>query len=216
MALRSEASKQIITLGQRHPALLRVLEELTTVVEILASTVRAHGKILLCGNGGSAADCEHIAGELMKGFCMPRRLLEEQRARFRDAGIPEWEKLADALQRGIPAITLTGHPSLATAVINDNAPEHVFAQQVMALGRPGDVLIGISTSGNAKNVLAAAHTARALGLQTIGLTGSRGGHLAKWCDRCIRVPAEETFHVQELHLPVYHALCLALEAELMT
>ena len=160
---------------------------------------RAGGKLLLCGNGGSAADCEHIVGELMKGFLLPRKtdLFDE-------------EPLC-RLQGGLPAISLTGQPGLSSAVNNDLDGRLVYAQQLMGLGKPGDVLLAISTSGNAENCCLAARVAKKLGLTVIAMTGKTGGKLAGLCDILLNVPETETYKVQQLHLPLYHALCARLE-----
>lgn len=161
------------------------------------------GKVLLCGNGGSSADCAHIAGELLKGFLkkrpVPTALLEQ---------VPQ----AASLQCGLPAIDLTAQAAAISAAANDLGGETVFAQQVLAYGRPGDVLIGISTSGNAANVDLAMRVARARGLTTIGLSGASGGRLRETADILLNVPETETYLVQEKHLPLYHAICAAVEA----
>ena len=169
------------------------------------------GKLLVCGNGGSAADSEHIVGELMKGFRLPRRIAPALAKALREAN-PTWGgELADKLQGALPAIALTGHSALSTAYLNDVDGLMCYAQQVVGYGDAGDVLLGISTSGDAKNVLYAVITARAKGLKVIGLTGRDGGCLGRMADACIRVCAVETYKAQELHLPVYHCLCLMLE-----
>ncbi len=170
-------------------------------VSMLVSCFRSGGKLLLCGNGGSAADCAHIVGELAKGFRKKRPLPE---ALQRAVG-------TDRLQLGLPAIDLTSNAALIAAVNNDQGGEFVYAQQVMAYGRPGDVLLGISTSGNAKNVLLAAKAAKALGLHTLALTGQDGGALAPLCDLALRSDETETYLVQEDHLLFYHRLCLRVE-----
>jgi D-sedoheptulose 7-phosphate isomerase len=173
---------------------------------MLRDTIVGGGKLLLCGNGGSAADADHWAGELLKGFKLTRPLSPEQRA-----GLPA--ALADSLQAGIPAIPLTGFPAFMTAFANDVNGELAFAQLTHVLGRRGDVWIGLSTSGNARNVCAAATVARARGLHTLGLTGVSGGDLAPLCDLCVQVPTTETFRAQEFHLAIYHCLSLMLEDE---
>ncbi len=165
----------------------------------------------MCGNGGSSADADHIVGELMKGFLKKRPLPEPLRQSLvaRDAELGQ--SLASLLQGALPAVNISGHSALSTAFANDVSAELVFAQQVMGLGRPGDLLLGISTSGNARNVLAAFAAARASGLAAIGLTGEAGGKMQERCDVLIRVPAARTHEVQELHLPVYHCLCAMIE-----
>ena len=192
------------SLLQRLPELGGCRESLLRSYQVMHNTLRDGGKLLLCGNGGSAADADHWAGELLKGFKRRRALSAEQQARFR----PE---VARQLQGALPAIPLTGFPALATAFANDVSPELIFAQLTWALGRPGDVWIGLSTSGNATNVCAAAEVARAQGLHTGGLTGQGGGRLAPVCDPAIHAPASETYRIQEYHLPVYHCLSLMLE-----
>ena len=168
-------------------------------------------KILLCGNGGSSADADHIAGELMKSFCYRRPIDEafrrELSAQFPAAGA----ELAGALEGAIPAIALAGQIASVTAFSNDVDYRYAFAQQVYGLGAPGDVLIAISTSGNSANIVHACRVARVRGLRVIGLTGASGGHMLELCDVALRAPARETHLVQELHLPIYHALCLGLE-----
>jgi D-sedoheptulose 7-phosphate isomerase len=167
---------------------------------------RSGGKLLLCGNGGSASDADHWAGELLKGFKLRRPLSHEQRT-----GLAS--DVADKLQGGLPAIPLTAFPALTTAFANDVDGDLCFAQLTHVFGRRGDVWIGLSTSGNARNVCAAASVARARGLAVLGLSGASGGKLAPLCDHCIRVPSSETFRVQEYHLPIYHCLSLMLEEE---
>jgi D-sedoheptulose 7-phosphate isomerase len=192
---------------QRYPALEVCREAIEKTVDMICSMYRRDGKLLLCGNGGSAADCEHISGELLKGFLLLRKPLTEEVEGLR----PE---IAAGLQRGIQAIPLTSLSALSTAFGNDVAPENTFAQAVFALGSSRDVFFGISTSGNAENVCRAAEVARKKGLPTIALTGEGGGRLAPLCDVAIRVPAKETYQIQEYHLPVYHALCAQVEEDL--
>ena len=168
-------------------------------------------KLLIAGNGGSAADSEHIAGELMKRFKTPRPVPEEFARRLVEIDKERGEGLAKNLERGLMAIPLVAHEALITAYINDVDGLGVFAQQLYGFGRPGDVFLGISTSGNSKNVMSATVVARALNIKVIGLTGASGGELAKVADVAIRVLETETYMIQELHLPVYHCLCLMLE-----
>ncbi|MFR5295711.1 MAG: SIS domain-containing protein [Clostridium sp.] len=178
---------------------------------MLADSYKNGGKLLVAGNGGSAADAEHIVGELMKGFKLPRKPDVD----FVDKLIKENEELgtvlAANLQGALPAIALDGHPALSTAYMNDCEPLLCFAQQVNGYGKAGDVFLGISTSGNSKNVLYAAITAHAKGMKVIGLTGAKNSKLEQMSDVCIKVPQTETYMIQELHLPVYHCLCLMLE-----
>lgn len=191
-------------LVQRLPEITDCRDDIWQCYEILQGTFHKGGKILICGNGGSASDAEHWVGELLKGFRRPRALSAQQCAGIR----PE---ITRHLQGALPAVSLTGFPALSTAFGNDVCAEMIYAQLTWGLGRPGDVWVGISTSGNARNVCAAAEVARAKGLTVIGLTGKTGGALAALCDLCICVPATETFRVQEYHLPVYHCLSLMLE-----
>jgi D-sedoheptulose 7-phosphate isomerase len=187
--------------------------EIERAFDLLAGCFRRGGKALVCGNGGSAADSEHIVGELMKGFHSRRPIPEKNRTLLEAGAGEEGRYLADRLQGALPAISLVSQVSLATAVANDVAADMVFAQQVYGYGREGDVLIGISTSGNAANVLQALRTARALGLGTLGLSGADGGRMKGLCDVLIRVPAVVTPEVQTWHLRVYHSLCALLELE---
>ena len=189
----------------RYPALECCREDIAAAFDALKVSYSGGGKLLVAGNGGSASDAEHIVGELMKSFVRPRPLSAEFKAALADP------VLADGLQAGLPAIALTSHPALSTAFLNDCDPLLCFAQQLSVLGAPGDVFLGITTSGNSRNVLYAARTARAKGMKVIGLTGKTGGALAQLADICIRVPETETYKIQEYHLPVYHALCMMLE-----
>lgn len=194
----------------RHPALAACRDDIAAGRALLIEAYEAGHKLLLCGNGGSAADCEHMAGELLKGFERRRPLPEDVRGRLAAQGA-EGAMLAEKLQRALPAISLCGHPSLATAFGNDVDPTLVFAQLVAALGEAGDVLLAITTSGAAGNVIQAARAARALGLSTIGLAGRGGGDLAALCDVLIDAPGESTAEIQEYHVPIYHHLCRAVE-----
>jgi D-sedoheptulose 7-phosphate isomerase len=198
----------------RYPALAPKGDEFSRAAELLIESYRQGKKLLVCGNGGSAADADHIVGELMKSFVVKRPLPEELRNKMLRTD-PEWgPRLADSLQLGYPAIALTQHAALISAYANDADPALVYAQQVLGYGREGDVFFGISTSGNSPNVVAGAIAAKALGIKVIGLTGAGGGKLRSYCDACIDVPEKEPYKVQELHLPVYHGLCLAVEKTL--
>ena len=179
--------------------------------ELLRGSYENRHKLLVCGNGGSAADAEHIVGELMKGFKLPRRVEDSFADRLAEIDPELGPVLAENLQGALPAIALDGHPALSTAYMNDCEPLLCFAQQVYGYGSKGDVMLAISTSGNSQNVLYAAVAAKALGLHVIGLTGAKESRLSAMADVCIRVPEKETYMVQELHLPVYHCLCLMLE-----
>ncbi|MBR2861788.1 MAG: SIS domain-containing protein [Clostridia bacterium] len=198
---------------KRYPQLEICKHTLTEAVSAMIDCYKNGGKILLCGNGGSCADCDHIVGELMKGFLKKRPLTNEIKEELTsNSPLLDAETLGK-LQCGLPAISLPSITALNSAFCNDVDPELIYAQTVMALGNKKDILIAISTSGNAKNVFAAAKVAKGLGLTVIGLTGTNGGKLNEIADMCIRVPETETFKVQELHLPVYHYLCAAVENE---
>ncbi len=196
----------------RYPALSPLRGELLQAHRLLASCFRAGGKLLIAGNGGSAADAAHIVGELMKDFHHPRPLPDSMREALGDDEAGAY--LAANLQGALPAIALTGHIALESAYANDRAPDLAMAQEVYGYARPGDVLLAISTSGHSRNVLYAARTARACGMRVLALTGESGGALRALSDLTLAVPERDTYRVQELHLPIYHALCLALEEEL--
>lgn len=198
---------------QREARLAPLKDAIWDAFGRITECFKSGGKLLLCGNGGSACDCEHIAGELMKGFLLRRPLPEGERAALEILGA-EGAHLAAGLQRGLPTLVLSGLPGLTTAFSNDVNPEMAFAQQAYAYARPGDVLMGLSTSGNAKNVIYAAVAAKARGALVIGLTGTGGGLLSRHADILLTVPERETYRIQELHLPLYHALCAMLEAEM--
>lgn len=196
---------------QRYPSLSSVKNEILKSYTILEECYKNGGKLLIAGNGGSCADAEHIVGELMKGFVKRRQVSEAFADRLIQADPQRGKELAEKLQGGLPAIALTGHSALSTAYANDVDGDLAFAQQTYGYGKKGDVLLGISTSGNSKNVMYAMAAAKALGMKTIGLTGRDGGQLKESADVSVVVPETETFKIQELHLPVYHALCLMLE-----
>jgi len=200
-------------LVSRYPQLAICKEDVAKVFAVLSESYHNHGKLLICGNGGSAADAEHIVGELMKGFKSPRHLDEVSQSQLKNVDNGLGNLLAKNLQGALPAIALDGHPALTTAYINDCNPLLCFAQQVNGYGREGDVLLGISTSGNSQNIIYAAVTAKAKGMKVVGLTGAKDSKLSEFADVCIQVPETETYKVQELHLPVYHCLCLMLEEE---
>ncbi|MBQ9747870.1 MAG: SIS domain-containing protein [Clostridia bacterium] len=204
----------IDTLITRYPALAACRKELDRALDLMLTMYEKGGKLLACGNGGSAADASHIVGELMKGFLLKRPMTAEEKARFENALGEDSIPFAEKLQRGIPAIALDTASALLTAYANDVDADLIYAQQVFAYAREGDLFLGISTSGNSKNVVNAAKTAKAMGLPSIALTGARDSALSALCTCTIRVPETETFKVQELHLPVYHALCAEIEARL--
>ena len=209
--LEERIQNHIDLLVERYPVLASCVEDLEKAYSILEECYVNDGKLLIAGNGGSAADSEHTAGELMKRFKTPRPVTSEFAERLKAIDPVRGEKLAHKLECGLMAILLVAHEALSTAYINDADGLGVFAQQLYGFGRQGDVFLGISTSGNSKNVMSATVVARALGLKVIGLTGANGGELAEVADVAIKVPETETYMIQELHLPVYHCLCLMLE-----
>ncbi len=194
-----------------YPKLIVCRKDIINAYYLLEQAYSNGRKLLVCGNGGSASDSEHIVGELMKEFKLKRKVYSDHAAVLKEIDPELGQTLAKHLQGALPAISLTGHSSLQTAYMNDAVPELVFAQQVNGYGKSGDVFLGISTSGNSKNVLYAAVNAKAKGLKVIGLTGAKENNLMKFADVCIRIPETETYKIQELHLPVYHCLCLMLE-----
>ena len=195
----------------RYPALSVCKEEIEKAAETMIGCYEKGGKIMLCGNGGSAADCEHIVGELMKGFLKLRPIEEDAKNEMMKSSPLLDGELLSKLQRGLPAISLPHISALNSAFCNDVDAELIYAQSLFALGKRGDVLIALSTSGNAKNVAASLKVAKALGITVIGLTGAKGGFLRENADVCICAPENETFKIQELHLPIYHYLCAAVE-----
>lgn len=198
-------------LTSRYPVLEAVKGDVLAAYEILRDCYAGGGKLMIAGNGGSCADSEHIVGELMKGFVKPRRVSEEFARALAQADPERGPELAAKLQGGLPAIALTGHNGLTTAFANDVDSSMAFAQQLNGYGRKGDVFLGISTSGNSANVMYAMAVAKAKGIRTIALTGRDGGAMGRSADVAVIVPETETYMIQELHLPVYHALCLMLE-----
>lgn len=198
-------------LTERYPVLKAVRKDVLSAYECLKECYEDGGKVLIAGNGGSCADSEHMVGELMKGFVKRRPVSEEFAAALENADPVRGRELASSLQGGLPAMALTGHPGLSTAFLNDVNGEMIYAQQIYGYGKKGDVFIGISTSGNSKNIMYAIAVAKARGIKTIGLSGKDGGQLGKACDIPVIVPEMETYKIQELHLPVYHTLCLMLE-----
>lgn len=200
-------------LVRRYPALSVCRDSILEAYQILEKCFATGHKLLICGNGGSCADSEHICGELMKGFKKRRHISNELSEKLINVDPIRGKELSDKLQQGLPCIALDGHQGLNTAFTNDveNGGLLTFAQQVNVYGVEGDVLLGISTSGNSKNTMYAAVTAKAKRLKVIGLTGEKGGELAKIADVAIKTPSTETFMIQEYHLPIYHCLCLMLE-----
>jgi D-sedoheptulose 7-phosphate isomerase len=200
-------------LFERHAELNFLQSKITAAAGIIIDSYKSGGKVLICGNGGSSSDSGHIAGELMKGFVKRRPLGTALQEKIRSHSPEYGAMLTGSLQQGLPAISLSAHTGLLTAIINDINGDLVFAQQVTGYGKEGDVLLGLSSSGNAKDVLYAFIVAKAMGLKTIGMTGASGGKMKGECDVLINVPETETYLVQELHLPVYHAICLMVEGE---
>lgn len=201
------------TLYSTYPTLVPCRSDIEKVYNILLECACAKATVLVCGNGGSAADSEHIVGELMKGFNLKRPLTSEEKALFTE--VSDGEEIAEKLQRGIRAISLVSQSGLITAFSNDIDSELIFAQQVFAYAqKKEDVLIALSTSGNSKNVVKAASTAKAVGIRSIAITGEKDSKLSVVSDITVKLPAHTPFEVQELTLPVYHALCAAIEADM--
>ena len=209
--LDNKLMKHIDLLITRYPKLGCIKQEIIDSYLIMEECYENNGKLLIAGNGGSAADSEHIAGELMKRFKTPRPVCDEFAEKLKAVDTERGAALAKNLECGLMAIPLVAHEALSTAYINDVDGLGVFAQQLFGFGRPGDVFIGISTSGNSKNVMNATVVARALGIKVIGLTGANGGELANVADVAVKAPETETYMIQELHLPIYHCWCLMLE-----
>lgn len=209
--LERRLEKHIDLLLDRYPKLETVRQQIIDAYLVMEECYEHDGKLLIAGNGGSAADSEHIAGELMKRFKISRQITPEMTAKLKEIDLIRGEKLAKNLERGLTAIPLVAHEALSTAYINDVDGKGVFSQQLFVFGRSGDVFLGISTSGNSENVILATVIARALGIKVIGLTGAKGGELASVADVAVKVPETETYMIQELHLPVYHCWCLMLE-----
>lgn len=209
--LEKRLEKHIDLLIERYPVLEVCKEDIISGYELLEDCYAKGGKLLIAGNGGSAADAEHIAGELMKRFKTPRPIPNELKENLVKIDPVRGEDLSKNLERPLMAIPLVAHEALTTAYINDVDGLGVFAQQLYGYGKEGDVFLGISTSGNSKNVMNATVVARALGLKVLGLTGKLGGELNEVSNICVKVPETETYMIQELHLPIYHCWCLMLE-----
>tara|TARA_B110000211_G_scaffold234597_1_gene304977 strand:+ start:4093 stop:4728 length:636 start_codon:yes stop_codon:yes gene_type:complete len=195
----------------RYSELGPLRETLDDGLKLLYETYKSGRKIMVCGNGGSAADSEHIVGELMKGFKSKRAIREDQAQAFNSMYPRDSEGFIKNLQQGIPSLSLVSNAALTSAIINDGEASYVFAQQVFGIGKPGDVLIAISTSGNSENVVKAAQVANVLGMKVIVLSGAAGGKLRELATVSICVPSSDVAEIQELHLPIYHCLCLGLE-----
>lgn len=209
--MEQKLNKHVDLLIERYPVLEDCRQSIIDAYQVMEDCYSHDGKLLIAGNGGSAADSEHIAGELMKRFETPRPVPAEFAEKLRKVDPVRGEELSRNLERGLMAIPLVAHEAMTTAYINDVDGYGVFAQQLYGFGRPGDVFLGISTSGNSKNVMSATVVARALGIKVVGLTGAKGGELAKVADVAVKVPQTRTYMIQELHLPVYHCWCLMLE-----
>ncbi|MCB6142727.1 SIS domain-containing protein [Lachnospira pectinoschiza] len=209
--LDNKVQKHIELLVKRYPQLKSIQSQIEQAYLVLEECYANGGKLLIAGNGGSAADAEHIAGELMKRFKIKRPVSKEFAEKLAEIDAVRGKQLADNLECSLMAIPLVAHEALTTAYINDVDGYGVFAQQLFGYGRKGDVFLGISTSGNSKNIMNATVVARASGIKVIGLTGETGGELAKVADVAVKVPEKETYMIQELHLPIYHCWCLMLE-----
>lgn len=207
------AYKSIEELTSNYPELEPCQSQIEDAVGVIADSMRQGGTLLICGNGGSAADSGHIVGELLKGFEQDRPVSAETKRKLIDSFPEHGEYLAENLQGSLPAVSLASHTAFLTAYANDVAADMAFAQQVHGYRHSGGVLLGLSTSGNSENVLNAIRVANVSGLGTVGLTGPDGGEMNDHCDVVIRVPGESTAEVQERHLPVYHTVCRALESE---
>jgi D-sedoheptulose 7-phosphate isomerase len=203
-------------LVERYPQLLPEKVEVGKAADSIINCFRNGGKLLVCGNGGSSSDSDHIVGEMMKGFEHKRPLSEKVKKDLIKSDRERGLYLSEMLQQGLPAISLSAHSALITAVANDTDADLIYAQQVFSYGNPGDVLLALSTSGNSHNIVDAIVTAKSKGLTVIGLTGETGGKIGRMCDILINVPAKNTAFVQELHLPVYHTICKIVEIEMFT
>ena len=211
-----DENKHIEQLLKRNSKLVDLKNEIENAANAIIQSYKNGGKLLVCGNGGSSSDSDHIVGELMKSFEGKRPLKQDLKEKLVEQGGERGKYLAESLQQGLPAISLTAHTALTTAVANDIDADVIFAQQVIGYGNASDILIGMSTSGNSQNVIDAILVAKAKGMITIGLTGESGGKMKDLCDILINVPERRTAYVQELHLPVYHTICMMIEDHLFT
>lgn len=209
--LEPKLVKHIDLLVERYPKLETVRQEIIDAYLLMEESYENGGKLLIAGNGGSAADSEHIAGELMKRFKILRPVSKEYAEKLKGVDPVRGVELSKNLECSLMALPLVAHEALTTAYINDVDGLGVFAQQLFGYGRKGDVFLGISTSGNSKNIMNATVVARASGIKVVGLTGAKGGELAKVADVAVKAPETETYMIQELHLPIYHCWCLMLE-----
>ncbi len=209
--LEPKLERHIDLLLKRYPALEEIQQEIVDAYLIMQESYEQGGKLLIAGNGGSAADSEHIVGELMKRFKIPRPVTAEFAQKLMAVDVARGMALAKSLERTLTAIALTNHEALTTAFMNDVGSVDVYAQQLMGYGRPGDVFLSISTSGNSENILRCIVVAKAMGIKVVGLTGKAGGEMAELCDVVVKAPKTETYMIQEYHLPIYHCWCLMLE-----
>lgn len=209
--LESKLQKHVEQLISRYPQLMPIRDSIIAAYKLLEKCYKNDHKLLIAGNGGSATDSEHIAGELMKRFKMPRPVEKALAERLISIDPARGSQLANKLERPLMAIPLVAHEALSTAYINDVDGYGVFAQQLLGFGKAGDVFLGISTSGNSQNIMNAVVVAKALDIKVIGLTGANGGELAQTADVAVKAPELETYKIQELHLPIYHCWCLMLE-----
>ncbi|MCK5443805.1 MAG: SIS domain-containing protein [Maribacter sp.] len=206
-----ETNKILEELLDRYPPLEICKNQIREAGEILIESYKNDGKLLVCGNGGSSSDSDHIVGELMKSFSKKRPISIDFSASLKEISNDRGQLLSAKLENGLSAISLSAHNGLVSAISNDIGGDFIFAQQVAGYGRKNDVLLGISTSGNSQNVVDACITAKAKGMKVIGLIGENGGAMKTYCDVAICVPSTLTAHVQEYHLPIYHALCIMVE-----
>lgn len=209
--MRKIVKQEFENLFERYPQLEVCRKDIEKAYNLLQKTYDNNHKLLIAGNGGSAADSEHMAGELMKRFKAPRPIDDELRKKLIKVDKEIGERLSNDLESPLRAVPLTSHISITTAYMNDADAKGVYAQQMLGFGDEGDTFIGISTSGNSENIINACVVAKAMGIKIIGLTGEKESKLSKMADICIRVPETDTYKVQELHLPIYHCLCLMLE-----
>lgn len=212
--MKKSTQNIIENLIERYPQLKDCL--IKEAIEMVINSYQQKKKLLVCGNGGSAADALHIVGELMKGFLLPRKINEDKQGRIKELFPEISQYLIENLQETLPAISLVSETALLTAYANDKTANLSFAQQVLGYGDKGDILIAISTSGNSKNVIYAAQMAKVQGMKVISFTGRQGGELRRFSDILINAPSDETFIVQEYHLPIYHTLCAAVENEIFS
>jgi len=211
--MKTAVVKIIDNLIERYPRLGICKQDILLSIELLINCYQNKNKLLICGNGGSASDSQHIAGELMKSFRLKRKIPIETQEQIENKFPQNSKYYIENLEEPLTAISLVGETSLITAYSNDKASDLIFAQQIYGLGTTGDILLAISTSGNSKNVLYACEIAQIKGMKVIGLTGQSGGKMSNICDILIKTPEAETYKIQEYHLPIYHAICLALEEE---